>query len=498
MGAMSAEQALEIAADHHRSGRLGPARAIYEQVLQQLPDQPVALHLLGLVNAQEGQIDQAVLLIRRAIEAWPNDVNFHANLAQILKNAGKIDAAADAYQNALALAPERSDLHFGLGNVRRLQARIPEAMAEYHETLRLDPSHAPALNNLGNCLLNAGNPGEALELLRRAVELNPDDYLALASLGTALRQLGRNPEAIACFRRAITLHPGDPRLHVIAGDALRDEKCFADAAAGYRAALALDGDRVDVRLNLALSLWDSDQLDAALDVCRKLLERWPGHVPAWTNLALMLLDSGQITEAIASLSKAVDLDPADAELHGKLIYMKFFDPRTTPHSSRNDLAEWNRRHGVRETTTPYHVLPTPHRRLRIGYVSPDFRQHVVGRNILPLLRNHDHSAFEIFCYSSNRAHDLLTDEFRRLADYFHVIAGESDEQAAARICDDRIDILVDLAVHTSGNRLGIFARKPAPVQATFAGYPGSTGLATIDYRITDPYLDPPRSPGRDL
>jgi predicted O-linked N-acetylglucosamine transferase (SPINDLY family) len=133
----------------------------------------------------------------------------------------------------------------------------------------------------------------------------------------------------------------------------------------------------------------------------------------------------------------------------------------------------------------------PNRRLRIGYVSPDFRQHVIGQNLVPLLREHDHGQVEIFCYSNVVRADALTEQLRRYADVWRSVVGLSDSQAVELIRQDRIDVLVDLTLHTASNRLAVFARKPAPVQATFAGYPGSTGLDTIDYRLTDPYLDPP-------
>jgi predicted O-linked N-acetylglucosamine transferase (SPINDLY family) len=134
---------------------------------------------------------------------------------------------------------------------------------------------------------------------------------------------------------------------------------------------------------------------------------------------------------------------------------------------------------------------SPDRRLRIGYVSPDFSRHPVGRFLLPLLESHDHARFEIFCYASVRAPDAVTDACRAAADTWRDVVGQSDEQVAAIVCRDRIDILVDLTMHMAGNRLLLFARKPAPVQVSYLAYCGATGLTTIDYRLTDPYLDPP-------
>jgi predicted O-linked N-acetylglucosamine transferase (SPINDLY family) len=154
---------------------------------------------------------------------------------------------------------------------------------------------------------------------------------------------------------------------------------------------------------------------------------------------------------------------------------------------------WNQQHAepLKKLIQPHTNNRDPDRRLRVGYVSPDFREHIVGQNLLPLLREHDHQQMEIFCYANLVRADALTEQFRRYADVWRSIAGLSDSQAVDLVRHDRIDILVDLTLHSAKNRLVVFAHKPAPVQVTFAGYPGSTGLDAIDYRLTDPYLDPP-------
>jgi predicted O-linked N-acetylglucosamine transferase (SPINDLY family) len=154
---------------------------------------------------------------------------------------------------------------------------------------------------------------------------------------------------------------------------------------------------------------------------------------------------------------------------------------------------WNERHAapLQHLIRPLFNDRSPERRLRIGYVSPNFRDHVIGQNLLPLLREHDRRQFEILCYSDSPRHDALTGLFRGYADVWSETFGLSDEELAQRIREDGVDILLDLTLHLGMNRLLVFARQPAPVQATFAGYPGTTGLATMQYRLSDPYLDPP-------
>ena len=394
----SIEQALRVAREHHERGRPAEARAACEWILARNPNHAAAWHQLGVLAAQTGQVDEAIALIRRAIEALPGEGSFHVNLGMILEGRGRMEEALASYRQAVKLNPGAADWHYKLGNALRAGGRMPEAMASYREAVRLNPVHAAALNNLGNCLKIEGRIAEASACLQAVLRLNPVDHGALVNLAGALGRLERHEESIACYRRALALKPDDAEVR------------------------------------------------------------------------------GALVEA-----------------HSCRAYGALFDPGADARTISAALEEWSRLHAELHGTgtSPHDNDPTPERRLRIGYMSPNFRDHVVGRNVLPLLRNHDHGAFEVFCFSNSRGADGVTGTFRQLADHFQVIAGESDEQVAARIRKERIDILVDLNLHLDDHRLGVLARRPAPVQVTFAGYPGSTGLRTVDYRITDPYLDPP-------
>jgi predicted O-linked N-acetylglucosamine transferase (SPINDLY family) len=186
------------------------------------------------------------------------------------------------------------------------------------------------------------------------------------------------------------------------------------------------------------------------------------------------------------------LRPEDPEAHSDLVFISHFDPECNAQAIGEAHRLWARRHAepLKKHIQPHANGRNPERRLRIGYVSPDFRDHVVGRNLLPLFRHADRQQFEITCYSQVLRPDATTAQFQQHGDGWRNIIDRSDEQLAAMVRQDQIDILVDLALHSAGNRLLAFARKPAPVQVTFAGYPSTTGLDTIDYRLSDPYMDP--------
>jgi protein O-GlcNAc transferase len=234
-------------------------------------------------------------------------------------------------------------------------------------------------------------------------------------------------------------------------------------------------------------------LDEAIASYRQALALQPDLPEAHNNLGNALCEKGQLDEAIAALRQAIALQPTDPEAHSNLVATLNCHPGFDAEAIAEEQRHWNRQHAepLRSCIRPHFNERTSGRRLRIGYVSPDFHGHAVGRFLLPLLANHDHHDFEVFAYAQVPVPDAMTLQLRAHADQWHSLVGLSDEQAAALIRDHQIDILVDLALHTAHNRLLVFARKPAPVQVTYLAYAGSSGLRTMDYRLSDPFLDPP-------
>jgi predicted O-linked N-acetylglucosamine transferase (SPINDLY family) len=233
-------------------------------------------------------------------------------------------------------------------------------------------------------------------------------------------------------------------------------------------------------------------LDQAISAYRQAIAFDPNVAEVHSNVGSALKDQGLADEALAEYRQAARLDPADARHGSNLVLLLQYHPAYDARAIAEENERWNRQYAqpLAKFIRPQSNDRDPQRRLRVGYVSSDFRDHVVGRNVLPLFAQHDHRQFEITCYAQVSNLDAISRQFQALADSWRCIVGVPDEQLANQIRDDRIDILVDLALHTSGNRLLLFARKPAPLQVTFAGYPGSTGLTAIDYRLSDPYLDP--------
>ncbi len=524
---MTVPQALELALQHHQAGRLAEAEALYRQILAVEPGHADALHLLGVVAHQVGRHDVAVELIRQAISLLPTAPAFFSNLGGAYEKLGRHEEAVTAFRRAIELNPDYPEAHNNLGNVLRIQRQTGEAVAAFRRAIQLRPDYAEALSNLGNALTDQGNLDDAIDAFRQAIHLRPDLPEAFSNLGAALRERGDLDDALICLRRALELNPDLPatlnNLSVVLRDLGRDE----EAVASCQRALQLRPDYASAYNNLGLALVKQWRLEEAVVAYRRAIQLQPGYAPAYNNLGLALAhvghldaaieaynrviqlksdlsrvhgqlgkspaDQGQIPEANPTFRNSVRRTPGSAEAHSNLLLILHYPAEADPPSLAAEHRRWDEIHakplagliGVHGNTRD------PERRLRVGYVSPDFREHSVAFFLEGLLSAHDREKVEVFCYADSMGEDGFTARFRGYAAHWRQITGKNDAQVAELIREDGIDILVDLAGHTAGNRLLVFARKPAPVQVTYLGYPDTTGLAAMDYRLTDAQADPP-------
>ena len=326
--------------------------------------------------------------------------------------------------------------------------------------------------------------------------MNPDFAAAHNNLGVVLRDQGRLAEAAACCRRAVELMPGSAAVHNNLGNALKDLGKLDEAVACYRRALDLKPDYVEGHNNLGVVFKEQGKLDEAVACCRRALELNPDYVEAHNNLGNALKDQGEFEEAAACYRRGTEARPDLAEVHSNLLYAQVFCPGYDAPALYEEHRRWNQRHAEPLATfiQPHRNDRSPDRRLKIGYVSPDFRDHCQALFTLPLFAAHDHQDL--------RDRLLLR---RAVARCGHrsgcgptrTPGGASRASRMSRwpqlIRQDGIDILVDLTLHMARNRLLVFARKPAPVQVSWLAYPGTTGVSAIDYRFTDPYLRSARS-----
>jgi protein O-GlcNAc transferase len=490
---MNIQDTLNSALALHQSGKLAEAQTLYRQILAQERNHCDALHLLGVLTYQAGQPQQAIELIDRAIAINPSVADYHVNLGVVLAATGKLPAATFEFQRAVTLRPDSAEAHANLGNALRSAGKLNEAVAACQRAVQLRPDHLAAHVNLGHALQERGDLDQAIAVFARVVALKPDFVDGHQSLGNVLFAKGEFDQAAGSYRVAATLRPSDPQPQYNLGLALAAKGDLEGAVAAFTAAITRQPQYAPAHAELGNTLRLAGHMPEASQSLQKAIALDPKSVNAINNLGNVYKDMAKLREAIDCYQKAVELDPGNAVIDSNRIYTLLFDPDQTAQSLLAEHKLWNKRHAepLVGEIRPHGNDRSPDRRLKIGYVSPHFRDHVVGLNILPLLREQDRHEVAVYCYSNVNRPDLLTRQFRVFCEGWRDVSNLDDTRAAQLIRDDGIDILVDLALHLGGNRLPVFARKPAPVQATFAGYPGGTGMPAMDWRLTDPYLDPP-------
>jgi predicted O-linked N-acetylglucosamine transferase (SPINDLY family) len=501
---------LDEARQCHRAGDMRRVEHIGCQILRADPSNHEALYLLGLALQATGRLAEAAEKYQEALRCDPTRGDVWNDLGAAQAMQGRLDEALAAFRRVLELEPGHADAHNNLGNALRLQGNPEEATPHFHEALRLRPNFVEAHHNLGSALLQQLQVNEAIACFQQALRLRPNFVPAQVSLQRA-RQLdpntpefhnalgnvhakaGRLDEAIGAYRHALQLNPALAETHSNLGLALCRRGRLDEGIAAYEEAVRLKPNHAGAHNNLGIQLCRKGLTDEATDAIQQALRLKPDYANAHKNLGTVLKDQGRIAEAIACYERARQLRPDDQALHSALLGSLHYHPGYDARALYAEHRRWEQEHAhsLVQGSRPFANDPSPERRLRIGYVSPDFTSHVVGRNVWPLLRNHEHSSFDITLYANLSPGDAMSGHFQKCADRWQGIAGWPDDRVADRVRQDGIDILVDLALHTANNRLMVFARKPAPVQVTFAGYPGTTGLSAIDYRLTDPNLDPP-------
>jgi predicted O-linked N-acetylglucosamine transferase (SPINDLY family) len=340
--------------------------------------------------------------------------------------------------------------------------------------------------------LQRGELGLAAELYNRIVRRNPQDIEALLALAAINGMSGRYAEAEACCRRVLRLQPRLPGAWLNLGSAQSAQGDYMGAAGSYRRVIELKPDTLVAYQSLGNTLRRLDSHMEAVDVFNRALALQPRHAGIRYDLGNTWKACGDVGRAVACFREALRIEPDNLQAHANLIACMLYDEATDRDALFREQTAWGRALERDQPARPeYPSVSLAERRLRVGYCSPDFRNHSVAFFFEPLLGAHDCDRFETFCYSQTEHPDAITQRLRALADHWRDTCGMDSDVLYDRIRADGIDILVDLAGLTHGNRLEVFARRPAPVQINYLGYASTTGLSSMQYRLTDAWADPP-------
>lgn len=454
----SLPQLMEEAVRHQVQGRVREAKGVFEQILARWPENADAMNLLGVIRFRLGERAAGLEMIRKSIALQPNNAVHYCNLAYVLVHGGDPWGAITAYRTAIELNPGFYEARYSLGLALFQCGQIESAIEEYHGALKIRPTAFAALHNLGIALRHQGKFAESIEVLNRALAARANDYDAMHELAITLQNSGKLDEAMTLLKKAIATKGAE--------------------AAAYN--------------TLGGVFMMKGQPDEAIAAIEKSIELAPKEGAFRCNLASVLKDSGRLERAAESYAAALSLDPHDAKIHSNWVYVMHFLPQYDARKIFEEARRWNARHALplARERKPHPNDRAAQRRIKVGLVSPDFRRHPIGRSLIPLLRHYDRDRFEIVCYSNVVRGDDVTAQLKRFADGWRETVGMSQARLCEMVRGDTVDVLFDLTLHMSGNRLLAFAAKPAPVQITWAGYPGTTGLDAMDYRLTDPHLDP--------
>ena len=471
--------------------RWSDAAAAYRQAL--LLDAASADACYALGNALVGMGDQAAAIasFESAVSMQPDFADAFLNMGNAWKMLGNLPRAAAAYERALVLRPGSTAALSNLGVVLHAGKQDARAMQCLRAAVGADPNVAGYAINLAAALSDRRQFDEAAMVAQRAVQLDPNSAQAAFNLGIALQGSGKSLQAITQYQRAITLMPTHVQAMNNLGMLQKQRGEFSDAMQSFESAIQTDPGFVPAMNNAGCLLRTLGKLEDAQAMLRRGLAINDRQPALLDNLGSVLKDAGQLDEAIACYRQSLAIDPASAQTHSNLIFSLAFSHRD-PRSVLDQCQRWGQMHAdpLRSEIRVHDVDRSPGRRLRIGYVSPDFRDHCQSLFTIPLLSNHDHHAFEIVCYSSKERPDALTRRIAGYADLWREVLHLDDAALAQQIRQDSVDILIDLTMHMASGRPLVFARKPAPIQIAWLAYPGTTGVAAMDYRVSDPRLDP--------
>ncbi len=508
------------AREAYGSGRLSEARDLCRKILDALPGQSDADALLGLIALQEQRYHVAASHFARLLRSSPHVPEFRYNLGLALAGQRRSAAAAEQFRETLALAPDFVAAHNNLANALKELGDAQGARRHYERALELDARHPGAHNNLAILMNDSGDHEGALVHLRKAIDAAPAFAESWFNLGNTLRSLERFDESVDAYRKTLSLDPGFTECHVCLGQVFQASHRFREAELAYTAALKADPEMADVHYSLGNTLCglrrEADAIahyhraveieptyakarcalaraqrklslyQAAVQSVRLAIETCPDSADAHALLGMLLTEQGVSDEALDSLRHAIEIEP-DAGSHSALIWALNCHPGYDGSAILREARRWQAIHAepLRAEQAELENDPAPERRLKIGYLSPDFKRHPVGFFITPVIREHDRDLFEVICYSSVDEKDEMTDVLKTHADEWCEVRKLDDESLAGMIREAGVDILVDLAGHTRDNRLLTLARRSAPVQVCAGGHFSTTGVDAVDYLISD-------------
>jgi len=487
----------------HQAGQYDLAEKAYTALLNKNPMHADILHLLGTLKKQKKEFPQAIQFIKQATLIAPDSAIYHYNLGLAYHGNNNYQKAIKAWEQVLQLDPNYTDAYANIGYTYTRLKEYPKAQQILSQGLTINPNHRLMLLNLAGAWHLDDNFQNATQCYKKLLSLEPDHHDALLGYGRLLYKTGQLYQAIDCLLHLINIQPDCIEGWYQLGCAYQDSGSDSDATICFNQIVSLDPNGVKAYYNLGKIKAAKGMLSSARQLYKAALDINPDFAQAMVVLGLLYLDMADLNNAqkmIQNAMKSTDkLSSHDDSLQIGSIHL--YSLNFSSYISRPQVLELHQKWGNniishRDYQFCHDSPRKTQKKLRIGYVSPDFRVHSVAYFILPILKHHDSHQFQIYLYANVGRTDHITELCRSYCHVYRNIWGMGTQTAARLIYEDQLDILVDLAGHTHHNRLDIFAMKPSPIQLSYIGYPNTTGLNTMDYRITDTITDPDKNEDR--
>lgn len=484
---------VDVIVSLYSQGQYQETEALARSLIYRCPDNGFAWKVLGAVLQMQGQVEQAVLAMQKALDFLPNDAEAYSNLGMVLQGQAKLAESEPYLRHAILLKPDYAEAHANLGLTLHNLGRYAEAEACLRMALTIKPDFVQAHSNLAFNLQQQGRITEAEHSMRRAQLLEPDSAIGCFNLANILRQQGNLESTEMYLYQSLKLKPDFAKAHNNLGCLYKNQGRLSESETSHRKAIYHDPENALLHNNLGVVLNEVGKLREAEVSLRNALRIDPDLAEAHNNLALVCEGLGLFSDANKAYLRALELRDKFALAHSNLLFFLSHDE----HIDANSLFLEHCRFGekfelsLQEGLTEHVNLPDPDRSLRIGFVSGDFRNHAVSYFFEPVLAKlATDQDLVLHAYYNCNVNDDVTKRLRDKFRYWNSVAELSDADVEKNIRADGIDILIDLSGHTAYNRLPLFARKPAPIQLSWIGYPGTTGLQSMDYILTDRYFSP--------
>lgn len=508
-------QTMDLALQCHRAKDWEQAAMLYQVALRLLPDHADANHNLGAILVEQGSPLDAIPFFQKALQANPRGYHYwvslvdalilaneHVLATDILEDARRAGLAGDAsgelverlvahaVKKKTSIRSTREPSDKLKNEMTRLyeEENFTEMLALGRKLVKQFPASNVGYKSLGAALMRLGQRDQAEPYMLKALEHDPTDIDILSNYGLLRASRGDLVQAEVLLRRALHKAPGFMQAWFNLGLVMRSQARLEATERAYLSALEVDGDNPEILLNYGALLVEFHRFIEAEQCVRKVLSLRPDYINAHIGLGMLLKDQGRMQESLTALRRAIEIGPQEPSAHSSLLFVINCIPDMDPYERFAAYQEFNQRFAV-----PLHGQWRPHanarstaRRLRVGYVAAVFRAHSTVMFLEPLLAHHNSERVELFAYAEQyELEDVVTDRYRTYFEHWRDTKDISDEQLADLIRHDQIDVLIDIAGHTKGHRLGAFARKPAPVSLHWLDSGYTTGLTAIDYYLTD-------------